>query len=141
MKREIMFRGKRKKSLLNKGGDWVYGGVAIKDGYALIIEVKPTLIEDEEGDRFIPSLTGVPVNEESVREYTKYTNEKGIKVFSGDIHRLYNGRLVKVEWNTSQYRWSLFYIDTDDIAFHLGEGEDIEPINKETENPELLEDQ
>ena len=77
MKREILFRGKR-----TDNGEWVYGSLIDSDSIV-------GKIVDFDGEYFIPEFW-YKVEHETVGQFTGLTDKNGIKIFDGDVVRLYD---------------------------------------------------
>lgn len=78
--REILFRGKR-----IDNGEWEYGGCVFTENKVCLIYNQTHSID----------LQGCTVEENSVGQYTGWTDKNGKKVFEGDIVR-YNDTIHKV---------------------------------------------
>lgn len=81
MKREILFRGKR------KNGQWVYGSLVVSENTAPAIYY-------EVGKGLVRQLDWCYVNPDTVGQYTGLKDKNGKKIFEGDILTGRNCRFV-----------------------------------------------
>lgn len=127
--REILFRGKVRKSF-----EWIFGDflAAGTDGVPWIL---PTSEKEE-----------VKVLPETVGQYTGMTDKNGVKIFEGDIVRDNGGTVYPVIWGGTG-----FYLKYDPLhahGFHYdllplcnywhAQGAIIEVVGNIHDNPELL---
>lgn len=126
MKREILFRGKRKDN-----GEWVYG-----DYHTYSEKGKTDYYVGFSGTDSDPCLV-IP---ESVGQFTGLTDKNGVMIFEGDILKTETDKNMVVSWNK---KFASFCIDRDGWAFSHWFGEACDPeyievIGNITDNPELL---
>lgn len=133
--REILFRAKDKDN-----GEWVYGSLLIQAGE----QIKKDELTPAEyrilGCRGENHL----VDPKTVGEYTGLTNEKGTKIFEGDIVKTKYGRLCEVKWFASpcSHCWDLFPIEATHKApdsYDVWASKNLEVVGNVFDNPKLLE--
>ena len=116
MKRVILFRGKAVMNTFSinedeakiKIGDWVYGAlIPFDDGIDLIYERDPN-------NPKICGCHGIDVDHNTVGEYTGYCDDKGVKIFEGDIIK------YKYEECDSYTGWHGLREVTDEVVFEYG---------------------
>ena len=136
MKREILFRGKRKDN-----GEWVYGNLLIfGSGYEIMPKVGIGLVE---------SRIVIP---ETVGQFTGEHDAKGNSIFENDILQsvespskynyfvvfkqgsfgLYHTQIIE-SWRNEHLLWGSLQ-----RAFELGDKFKLEVIGNTSDNPELL---
>ena len=132
MKREILFRGKR------KNGQWVYGSLVVSENIAPAIYY-------EVGKGLVKQLDWCYVKPDTIGQYTGLTDKEGNKIFEGDV--LYQGaKMLGVVCISARYgisiqkkssTWSLinFVLDSD---FDAGVLSDIEVRGNIYDNSELM---
>lgn len=97
--REILFRGKR-----IDNGDWIYGfHVADGDGFYIINDIDTDLT---------PIGEWYKVNPDTVGQYTGIEDEKGMKIFEGDIIQE-DEFAYQVVWDNDSCGWSLCVLGYD----------------------------
>ena len=121
--REILFRGKRADN-----GEWVYGSLITErnmfDGNLMTMHIQD--IEEPYDDNLI--------DDETVGQFTGLTDKNGVKVFEGDIVRIFDGEYCSVVIKYSNEQGSF---TVDDTSLHYWVS-DIEVIGNVHDNPELL---
>ena len=97
--REILFRGKCQNGYDYSNGDgWVYGSLLQKDESVVIVRAKDIDFArklTDDGFTFINDFSCIPVESNSVGQFTGLTDKNGIKVFEGDI----------IEYNEDGYQY------------------------------------
>ena len=121
--REILFRGKRKDN-----DEWVYGSLITErnmfDGNLMTMHIQD--IEEPYDDNLI--------DDETVGQFTGLTDKNGVKVFEGDIVRIFDGEYFSgvIKYSNEQGSFTV-----DDTSLHYWIS-DIEVIGNIHDNPELL---
>jgi uncharacterized phage protein (TIGR01671 family) len=123
--REIEFRGKRKDT-----GEWARGG------FVYDAANNPRITEAEGG-----GLLFHRVAPETVGQYTGHTDKKGVKIFEGDIVRLFPEKYAaKVIFRMGCWMLWLGHDGDDEYLFDYAAPGNIAVIGSIYDNPELLED-
>ena len=121
--REILFRGKRADN-----GEWVYGSLITErnmfDGNLMTMHIQD--IEEPYDDNLI--------DDETVGQFTGLTDKNGVKVFEGDIVRIFDGEYFSgvIKYSNEQGSFTV-----DDTSLHYWIS-DIEVIGNIHDNSELL---
>lgn len=121
--REIIFRGKRADN-----GEWVYGSLITErnmfDGNLMTMHIQD--IEEPYDDNLI--------DDETVGQFTGLTDKNGVKVFEGDIVRIFDGEYFSgvIKYSNEQGSFTV-----DDTSLHYWIS-DIEVIGNIHDNSELL---
>ena len=121
--REILFRGKRKDN-----DEWVYGSLITErnmfDGNLMTMHIQD--IEEPYDDNLI--------DDETVGQFTGLTDKNGVKVFEGDIVRIFDGEYFSgvIKYSNEQGSFTV-----DDTSLHYWIS-DIEVIGNIHDNSELL---
>ena len=127
--REILFRAKDKDN-----GEWVYGYYA---HFETIREVLYVIYTDCVDDYSVGLLANYSdVKPETVGQFTGLTDKNCVKVFEGDIVRIFDGEYFSgvVKYSNEQGSFTV-----DDTSLHYWVS-DIEVIGNVHDNPELLQD-
>lgn len=126
--REILFRGKRKDN-----GEWVYGNL-ITDNEDMYVLMKEDLLRGMDVGGWIDGAQSYEVIPETVGQYTGLTDKNYVKVFEGDIVRIFDGEYFSgvVKYSNEQGSFTV-----DDTSLHYWVS-DIEVIGNIHDNPELL---
>lgn len=148
--REILFRGRSVDPIGNPRW-WVYGSLIKTGDYCCILP-------DDDGSMYdypyldseLGTIDGcaIPVNPETVGQFTGLLDKNGKKIFEGDILKTKYGRLCTVVWFSSQVcnGWDLMPICTcNNLAYtkpptavDLYMADNLEIIGNIHDNPELL---
>ena len=109
--REILFRGKSERNI------WVYGSLIKTGDYCCILPDDDGSIYDYPYlDSDLGTIDGraIPVNPETVGQWTGLTDKNGKKIFEGDIVKTEFGRLCTVKWFSSPVHcgWDLSVVNT-----------------------------
>ena len=121
--REILFRGKRADN-----GEWVYGSLITErnmfDGNLMTMHIQD--IEEPYDDNLI--------DDETAGQFTGLTDKNGVKVFEGDIVRIFDGEYFSgvIKYSNEQGSFTV-----DDTSLHYWIS-DIEVIGNIHDNSELL---
>nr|DAM48655.1 MAG TPA: YopX protein [Caudoviricetes sp.]DAS18745.1 MAG TPA: YopX protein [Caudoviricetes sp.] len=132
MKREILFRGKR------KNGQWVYGSLVVSENIAPAIYY-------EVGKGVAKQLDWCYVNPDTIGQYTGLKDKNGVKIFEGDI---LDYTLFDTFGEDHQYKGVVKWIDDcficdnsdgfNGFAWVVNQSLELEVIGNITDNPELL---
>lgn len=131
--REILFRGKAKAIAgcpYNNGkpdGEWVFGYV--------FSDLGAMKIRQYETDR--PECNDYEVDPETVGQYTGLTDKNGVRIFEGDIVRVFT-RFSEIYVSSVAYHDGTFWFKNWSWTKFLFKFEKIEVIGNIHDNPELL---
>lgn len=131
MKREILFRGKRRDN-----GDWICGDLLqdVESGICAIV----SYVNLGGNIRDLSEICIFPVIPETVGQYTGLTDKNGTKIFGGDIVQAFECIYV-IMWDSVR---AMFYL-RDPISrvsadFYNYFGSDLTVISNIHDNPKLL---
>ena len=130
--REILFRGKQKEN-----GEWIYGGIySNNDEYFIINDSLPV---NELGS----VCNGVPINPETVGQYTGLKDKNGTMIFEGDIVGFdeFPGSHHRIYFDVDNARWTDERIEDGDTCtdyYGFDFVRDSTVIGNIHDNPELI---
>ena len=145
--RDILYRGKCQNGYDYSNGDgWVYGSLLQKDESAAIVKTKDIDFapKTDDGFTFINDFGCIPVDSNSVGQFTGLTDKNGAKIFDGDICRHSDSgnypRPLVVEW-VDEFACFAF-VDKGDFNkkyyFAKGDMNNIEVVGIIHDNKDLL---
>lgn len=130
--REILFRGKR-----IDNGEWIFGSLIHRGDYCCILPPDGVLHDSEEPymDSDLGTFDGkaIPVDPETVGQYTGLTDKNGRRIFEGDLLVLATSRTHEVKFADGS-----FYMNGTGISIHHAGRFTI--VGNRLDNPELLEE-
>lgn len=88
MNREIKFRA------ISKEREWVYGNLCENINGEICIQKIVRKINDGFA---VPSIT-IPIDEETIGQFTGLTDKKENEIYEADLLKTLNGTIVVVEW-------------------------------------------
>lgn len=128
MKREILFRGKR------KNGQWVYGSLVVSEN------IDPAIYY-EVGNGLVKQLDWCYVSPETIGQYTGRKDKERNKIFEGDIVIIGEKLKAKVVYYDGAFRMQSEFsptpTDTTDMGYMMREFS-VRIIGNIHDNPELL---
>ena len=128
MKREILFRGKR------KNGQWVYGSLVVSEN------IDPAIYY-EVGNGLVKQLDWCYVSPETIGQYTGRKDKNRVKIFEGDIVIIGEKLKAKVVYYDGAFRMQSEFsptpTDTTDMGYMMREFS-VRIIGNIHDNPELL---
>lgn len=128
MKREILFRGKR------KNGQWVYGSLVVSEN------IDPAIYY-EVGNGLVKQLDWCYVSPETIGQYTGRKDKNRVKIFDGDIVIIGEKLKAKVVYYDGAFRMQSEFsptpTDTTDMGYMMREFS-VRIIGNIHDNPELL---
>ena len=100
--REILFRGKCKNGYDYSNGDgWVYGSLLQKDESVVIVRAKDIDFACKltgDGYTFTNDFSCIPVDPNTIGQFTGLTDKNGSKIFEGDVFMSHVGLKMTIEW-------------------------------------------
>lgn len=125
--REILFRAKRLDN-----GEWVEGDLR-RGGYF-----------NNDSETYIMksdyALHNIPVDPETVCQFTGKYDGNGVKIFEHDIVQFDDGYYAEILWDEDEALFNIYGGDVSDIYedFRTIESEDVGVIGNIFDNPELM---
>jgi hypothetical protein len=148
MNREILFRGKPDRHRDGIGEDYVklHAGEAYKDGWVYgqlarnahgMAWIIGHIVEWDE-DYIYPEYW-IPVDPETVGQYTGMTDESKNKIFEGDLYRSDSGHIFEVVYLKSEACFVGVPTKEPELWVFLEDMLDMKKVGNKWDNPELLE--
>jgi uncharacterized phage protein (TIGR01671 family) len=129
--REIRFRG-----IEIRTKKFVYGSLIVKNYHAWIID-DSVKTKQCMCDIKITSKP-IPVDIETVGQYTGLQSRNGVWIYDGDIFKTRNGVVAVVEWDENNGRFLGFTIERERKIVYVGQEPAVEVIGNIHQNADLL---